>query len=269
MPEPPPLGGGSSAGMIEQSVFGPLPRVSGDGQKPREAYARPSNTAAGVPKVVIVVGGLGLSQTGTQSAIEQLPEDVTLAFAPYGASLQRWVDKARGEGHEVLLQVPLEPNGYPDQNPGEHTLLVSSDGTTAQNDLHWALARMTSYAGVMNYMGGRFTADENAMVPFIGEIGERGLFYLDDGTSGTSLAPAIGQGLRVPVLTADLVVDRVRSADAVEQQLDTLAEMAKNRGIAIGVASAFPTSVEVIANWAREAPGRGIAIVPASAAAHP
>ena len=79
----------------------------------------------------IVVGGLGLSQTGTQKAIETLPEDVTLAFAPYGSSLQRWVDKAREDGHEVLLQIPLEPIDYPQENPGEHTLLVS--GGAAQS----------------------------------------------------------------------------------------------------------------------------------------
>src|SRR5687768_2117127 len=141
----------AAPGLLEQTAFGPLPRIAPDGRRPREAYARRAPAAPeGAPRIVLVVGGMGLSQTGTQKAIEALPEDITLAFAPYGSSLQRWVDKARAEGHEVLLQIPLEPVGYPAENPGEHTLTVSTDHRATAEDLAWVLARMTSYAGVMN-----------------------------------------------------------------------------------------------------------------------
>jgi polysaccharide deacetylase 2 family uncharacterized protein YibQ len=257
-------------GLLEQSAFGPLPRVSPDGRRPREAYAgRASPAGEGAPRVVLVVGGLGISQTGTQKAIDILPENVTLAFAPYGSSLQRWVDRARGEGHEVLLQVPLEPVGYPEENPGEHTLLVSNDRMVGQRDLEWVLSRMTAYAGVMNYMGGRFTSDERALAPFLGEIGHRGLFYLDDGSSPESRAAAVGANLAVPVVTADLVLDRQRGEASIERELASLEAIARSRGLAVGVASAFPASVEALAGWARDAGERGIAVVPASAALAP
>jgi polysaccharide deacetylase 2 family uncharacterized protein YibQ len=252
--------------LLEYSSFGALPRVSPDGRRPRDVYARRSAPVPqGVARIVIVVGGLGLSQTGTQSALQALPEDITLAFAPYGSSLQRWVGEARDAGHEVLLQVPMEPLDYPAVNPGEHTLLVSG-GAANREDLDWALGRMTSYAGVMNHMGARFSSDEHALVPFIGEIGERGLFYLDDGSSQQSLAAKIGTALAVPVLTADSILDRDRSPDAIERELMGLEAIAHARGVAIGVASAFPASVEAIARWVREAQARGIIIVPASAA---
>jgi polysaccharide deacetylase 2 family uncharacterized protein YibQ len=260
---PPALIGDPS--LLEYSNSGPLPRISPDGRRPRDIYARRSSPVPeGVPRIVIVVGGLGLSQTGTQSAIEALPEEVTLAFAPYGSSLQRWVAKARERGHEVLLQVPLEPQNYPEENPGEHTLLVS--GGSSRQDLHWVLGRMTAYAGVMNYMGSRFTGDERALVPFLGEIGERGLFYLDDGTSPQSMATSVGEALKVPVLKADRVLDAKRSAAAIEKELDALEAVARVSGLAIGVASAFPQTVEAISRWTDAATERGIIIVPASAA---
>lgn len=265
LPQLPPAVAGDPS-LLEYSNFGPLPRVSPDGRRAREAYARRSPPVPeGVPRMVIVVGGLGLSQTGTQAAIDALPEEVTLAFAPYGSSLQRWVGKARDRGHEVLLQVPLEPLDYPRDNPGEHTLLVSA-GASNRQDLHWALGRMTSYAGVMNYMGARFTSDERALVPFLGEIGERGLFYLDDGSSQQSLAAKVGEGLNVPVMTADRIVDADRSPDAIDRELAALEAVARARGLAIGVASAFPASVEVVSRWVADAKTRGIVIVPASAA---
>jgi uncharacterized protein len=257
-------------GLLEQSAFGPVPRISPDGRRPREAYARRAPEAGeGVPRIVLVVGGLGISQTGTQKAIETLPEDVTLAFAPYGSSLQRWVDKARGEGHEVLLQVPLEPAGYPEKNPGEHTLLVSNDRAASQQDMAWVLSRVTSYAGVMNYMGGRFTGDERALTRFLGEIGHRGLFYLDDGSSPLSRAATVGTGLQVPVVTGDLVLDRQRSRASIERELASLEAIARSRGLAVGVASAFPASVAALADFAREAGERGIVVVPASDALAP
>jgi len=256
---------GGDPGLIENSPFGPLPRTSHDGRLPREVYARRiTPIPEGVPRVVIVVGGLGLSQTGTQNAIEQLPEDVTLAFAPYGMSLQRWVAKAREEGHEVILQIPLEPAGYPQENPGEHTLLASAGGDYTE-DLHWVLARASAYAGVMNYMGARFTEDEKALIPFIGEIGQRGLYYLDDGSSPQSRAAIVGQGLRVPVIVADRIIDRNRAPQEIERELSALEAVARTRGYAVGVASAFPTSIETIARWVREAGLRGIAVQPASA----
>jgi len=265
MPQLPPEIGGDPS-LLEFSNYGPIPRVSPDGRRPREAYARRSPPVGeGVPRVVIVVGGLGLSQTGTQAALDTLPEEITLAFAPYGSSLQRWVGKARDAGHEVLLQVPLEPLDYPQENPGEHTLLVSG-GAGNRQDLHWVLGRMTSYTGVMNHMGARFMSDERALLPFLGEIGERGLFYLDDGSSEQSLAPKIGEALNVPVLTADRVVDRARSPGSIEKELEALEAIARVKGVAIGVASAFPASVEAIARWASDAGTRGVVIVPASAA---
>ena len=265
LPQLPPAVAGDPS-LLEYSSFGALPRVSPDGRRPREVYARRSAPVPdGVARVVIVVGGLGLSQTGTQSALDTLPEDITLAFAPYGSSLQRWVGKAREAGHEVLLQVPLEPMDYPEVNPGEHTLLASG-GAANRQDLEWVLGRMTSYTGVMNHMGARFTGDEHALVPFLGEIGERGLFYLDDGSSPESLAAKIGSALDVPVLTADRVVDRDRAPQAIERELMALEAIAHTRGVAIGVASAFPASVETIARWALEAQARGIVLVPASAA---
>jgi polysaccharide deacetylase 2 family uncharacterized protein YibQ len=257
---------GADPSLVEHSSFGPLPRVSPDGRRARDVYARRSAAVpADVPRIVIVVGGLGLSQTATQNAIDTLPEDVTLAFAPYGSSLQRWVGKAREGHHEVLLQIPMEPNGYPQEDPGEHTLLASG-GAATRDDLHWVLSRMTGYAGVMNHMGARFTADDAALLPFLGEIGERGLFYLDDGSSPRSRAGAVGEVLNVPVLTADRILDRSRDETDIESELAALEALARTQGVAVGVASAFPASVAAIARWVSDVEARGIFVVPASAA---
>ena len=66
---------------------------------------------------------MGLSDGATAEAIKDLPAPISVAYGAYGRNLQDWVEKARQEGHEVLLQIPLEPLDYPTNDPGPHTLL--------------------------------------------------------------------------------------------------------------------------------------------------
>ena len=116
---------------------------------------------------------------------------MTFAFAPYGIDLERWVARARGEGHEVLLQVGMEPFDYPDNDPGPQTLLTSLTPEQNIDRLHWFLSRFQGYVGVTSLMGARFTATDQALAPVLREVGKRGLIYFDDGTSPRSVAGQI------------------------------------------------------------------------------
>ena len=165
--------------LVEASDTGPLPIRAADGRRPFDVYARPWSGARGA-RVAIVIGGLAVSQTGTQAAIAKLPAEVTLAFAPQGNSIGRWMQAARQGGHEIVMQVPLEPFDYPNVNPGRNTLTVSATPEENLKALHWALSRTTNYTAVMNYMGARFSSDPAAMGQFMAELGKRGLAYVDD-----------------------------------------------------------------------------------------
>ena len=246
--------------LIEETPEGRLPVVAADGTRPVDRYARPWSGARGT-RIAIVIGGLGLSQTGTQRALDTLPEEITLAFAATGNSLFRWMPVARRGGHEILLQVPLEPFDYPDNNPGRLTLVSSDSASTNLKRLHEAMARMTNYTGIMNHLGGRFLADPEALEPVMRDISERGLLFLDDGSSAQSLSATYAKAFGAPHAFADIVLDQEVSKAAVLKKLDELERIALRKGSAIGVASAFDESVDAVIQWAREAQGRGIEIV--------
>ncbi|HVW56252.1 MAG TPA: divergent polysaccharide deacetylase family protein [Rhizobiaceae bacterium] len=250
--------------LIEQSEMGPLPIRSADGRRPMDAYARPWSGAHGA-RVAIVIGGLGLSQTGTQYAIKKLPGTITLAFAPQGNSLGRWMQDARQTGHEIVMQVPLEPYDYPSVNPGRNTLTVEASPEQNLRDLHWALSRITNYTGVMNYMGARFVTDEEAMTPVMQDLSRRGLLYLDDGTSARSVAPELALKDGIPFAVCDTTIDTVRDPGEIIKKLDQLEATARAKGFAIGTGSAFQVTVDTVASWVNEAAKRGIEIVPISA----
>jgi len=253
--------------LIEPTPDGIIPRVSSDGRRPMDQYARPADSLAiGTARVAIVVGGLGISDAGTETAIASLPGPVTLAFAPYGADLDGWVAKARALGHEILLQLPLEPFDYPNNDPGPKTLLVDASAAENTKRLHWLMSRFSTYVGVVNYMGGRFTAEPKAMEPVLAEIGSRGLLYLDDGTSTRSRAREASHG-RVPFAGADLVIDAQPDPAAIANRLAQLEAIARERGQAVGIATAYPVTVAQIATWAKDAARRGVVLVPVSAVA--
>jgi polysaccharide deacetylase 2 family uncharacterized protein YibQ len=189
---------------------------------------------------------------------------VTLAFAPYSDELPKLLARARDKGHEVLLQIPLEPYGYPNNNPGPHTLTVDASAEENLDRLHWLMSRLTTYVGVANYLGARFTGDEEALEPVLTEVGERGLLYFDDGSSGASRADALAKGV-TPFIRADAVIDAETEAKAIDERLAAIEALAKRRGYAVASASAFPISIERIVDFARNAADRGIEIVPLTA----
>ncbi|CDX25363.1 conserved hypothetical protein [Mesorhizobium sp. ORS 3324] len=252
--------------LIETSDSGPLPIRSADGRRPFDVYARPWSGARGA-RVAIVIGGLAVSQTGTQAAIAKLPAEVTLAFAPQGNSIDRWMKAARQGGHEIVMQIPLEPFDYPNINPGRNTLTVAASPDENLKSLHWALSRTTNYTGVMNYMGARFSADANAMGPFMAELGKRGLAYVDDGSSARSLAPDLALKDGVPFVAGDMAIDAVQDRGEILKKLDSLEATARAKGTAVGIGSAFDITVDTVASWVAEAKKRGIEIVPISAVA--
>lgn len=251
--------------LTEKSRYGKIPKVAKDGSRPLDLYAAPvARGAQNSPKIVLIVTGMGLSQTGTQEAIRLLPPGITLAFAPYGSSLDRWVQRARQEGHELLLQVPLEPFDFPDNDPGPHTLLSKLSSAQNMDRLHWLMSRMSNYVGVVNFMGARFTAAPDSVTPFMQELETRGLLYMDDGSSSRSVAERIAGELKTPFVKADMTIDNISTPEEVDARLLQLESLSRSRGLAIGVAAALPVSVDRIAEWALGLEARGVFLVPPS-----
>jgi uncharacterized protein len=260
------------AELVEESQYGPLPKVAPDGRRAIDMYARPSRYASAAaaasapPRVAILVTGLGLPGGPTSEVIEGLPAPISIAYGAYGRNLQDGVTKARADGHEVLLQIPLEPNNYPTEDPGPHTLLTTLPPQENMKRLQWLMSRYTGYVGVTNHMGAKFESSTDSFVPMLEELKRRGLLYVDDGSTPDSPASTAADTIGLEYSVVSVQIDGGQSAAEIEKQLAKLEDMAKQQGSAIAVVRLKPAAVKRLAAWASTLEGKGLVLVPVSAA---
>ena len=255
------------AGMTERLNGMTLPRISPDGRAPADAYARPFINPGNKPVVAIVVGGLGINATHTKSAIDELPPEVTLSFAPDATSLQTWINRARAAGHEVLIETPMEAYDYGRMKMHPLTLLASENEARNQARLERILSRSTGYFGLINSQGSKIGDDDAAMKPVLKAVSDRGLAFIDDGSLDAGNMQQLSGETGLRYVRADSAIDAKLSAEDISSEFMELESQALEHGAALGAGYAFPITIEMVKTWTASLEQKGIVLAPASALA--
>jgi polysaccharide deacetylase 2 family uncharacterized protein YibQ len=250
--------------LVRITPNGALPKVDAKGRSPRQVYARPF-TPDEKPLVAIVVTGLGLNDGNTRMAINELPPAVTLAFSPYGRDLQRLINMARGRGHEAMLELPMEPDGYPNNDSGPWSLLATAPARINLLQAEKSMVRFTGYFGVVNAMGGAFTQSDNALRPIFQLLRQSGLMFLDRRSSTESVAVPVADSMNLPRAYVNHWLDQEPTVAAIEKRLADLRKTAETEGYAIGLTELYPNSANLVTNWAKNAGAMGLSLAPVSA----
>jgi hypothetical protein len=219
--------------------------------------------------IALIVTGLGLSDNLTQRAIDDLPAPVTLAFSPY-SDLLKWVKEATDSKHESLLLLPMEPVGYPKDDPGPKTLLTRVSRESVAENLDLLLKNRNGAIGVMNFMGSAFLADSRSLPPVFESLHKAGAIFVENrgesqhGPTQT-LASAVAAQMSLPYIGSDLVIDSSATETDIGQQLVALEKLAQQQGYAVGTADPYPASLNIIKAWSKQLETHGITLVPISA----
>lgn len=253
------------AAVTERASVGQLPVIADDGRTPAGAYARPFSNPENRPTVSIVLGGLGINYTHTKSAIEELPPEVTLSFAPSARNLQSWIHQARAAGHEVLLEVPMEPYEYGRERPNSHVLADALSEAEVTSRLEYIMSRATGYFGITNYQGSKFGTDEAATALVAEALAARGVAFVEDGSINRSafVPAARDSGLRYR--QANFQIDSRPDGGEIENKLFELESLALENGSSLGSGFAYPITVDILKAWTEQLDEKGIVLAPASA----
>jgi uncharacterized protein len=253
--------------LVESSPDGPLPIIGKDGRQPWQVYARKFDAAGRLPRIAIVISGLGLDSDATRAAIAHLPAPVSLAFSPYAHDLSTWIAAARQAGHEVLLGLPMEPTDFPRQDPGPRTLLTSLEPEQNLERLRWILGRGTAYVGLVGVQGDRFVTARASLEPILDALKGRGLLFVDDHDATASVAGPLGHELGMAWAITDRQLDSDATQPAIDKMLADLEATAAQGGAALGLGGLYPVTIERVIAWAQALQAKGIALAPATAVA--
>ena len=214
------------------------------------------------PLIAIVIDDVGLDRPRSRRAWE-LPGPLTMSFLPYAKDLREQAKAARARGHELMLHLPMEPNGRND--PGPNALLVSSTDAELRQRTNAALDSFDGYVGANNHMGSRFTAFRPGMETVMRQFKSRGVMFLDSRTTAQSVGDQTAQEMGVPSIVRHVFLDDEETLDAVRRKLAETEAVARRQGFAVAIGHPHDVTLQALAEWLPTVQGKGLALAPSSA----
>jgi len=253
------------AGLTRESAFGPVPsKAAGNSLI---AYKRPFTRQGGKKPVSLIIGGLGVNRGLTQDAIQSLPADVTLSFAAHSVGLQEWVNTARADGHEVLIEIPMESANFDPTEPGSNRALrVALPQSENGRNLDWMLSRAQGYAGLINFNGDAFLTRADAAAPFMDRLSQTGLGFLTDGDFEAPSLPALASSVRQPFKAGHGLIDPNPSARVIAARLTGLSRDAQTGAHPVGVGFVYPETLAEVQSWIATLEAQNLQLAPATSA---
>ncbi|MBN1823685.1 MAG: divergent polysaccharide deacetylase family protein [Endomicrobiales bacterium] len=134
-----------------------------------------------------------------------------------------------------ILHMPLEPEGYPEVDPGKAAILVSMGRKEIKEKFYSALESVTGAVGVSNHMGSRFSADAEKMRIFLELVKQKGLFYFDSYTSQKTKAEKVAREIDMPFAENAVFLDVKDDPEYYSGQMEIFLRKAKKTGRAIAI----------------------------------
>jgi len=227
-------------------------------------HAKPSTSKMELrPRIAIVIDDLGKENHIFQELLRwDLPLTLSvLPFSPHGKTIGQ---EAHQRGKEVILHLPMEPQGYPKIQPGEGALLQEMDEEKLLRQLSEDIEAIPYVKGVSNHMGSRLTEDPEKMKIILSELKRRGLFFLDSRTTPQSVVLQTAKSLGLKALERSVFLDHSQNEDDVKKQMEQLIRVSLSTGRAIGIGHPHPSTIKSLKEMIPKMKEQGIEIVPLS-----
>ncbi|HIJ65786.1 MAG TPA: divergent polysaccharide deacetylase family protein [Candidatus Hydrogenedentes bacterium] len=219
----------------------------------------------GAPKVAIIVDDGGENGEVTDLILSLSP-DLTISILPNASSAARVAERARALGFEVMLHMPMEPNGGGPGAPGGITTAMAAAEIRQLTDE--ALAHVPGAAGANNHTGSKFTVDEAAMQRFLEVLKEHGHYFVDSRTTDATKAYEVARRLEVRAAERDVFLDNDPEPASIRRQAQLLIDAAKAQGFAIGICHFRPETAALLGEIIAEIEASGVELVHVSELVH-
>ena len=248
--------------LLDEATGTPI--ISMDGREPSVIYARPYDQKDGRPRISVIVAGLGQSQQISQAAIVDLPGPITLGFSHLSNEPDAWMERARSNGHEVVLDIPMEPLEYPSNDPGPTTLLAQHTPEQNIKLLQQHLSQGKAYVGLTTLSGSRMNTLPDKLKPILEEVKKRGLLWIDANLSPLSAGDHVAEELKLPFINVDMHIHSDMGARSIQQVMDEAESNAIKTGHSVIMVQATPLALSMLRNWTMNLPKKQFSLAPLS-----
>jgi len=229
---------------------------------PSRPTAPPPSAPAGAPlRVAILIDDLG-NDAAAVERIARWPFPIAGAVLPDLNGSERAARQLEASGKEVLLHVPMEPEGFPAVRPGPGVLLRSQNDAEITDTLERDLASVPGAVGVNNHMGSAATADPRVMRAVVRVLAHRGLFFVDSRTTASTVAEEIAREHGVPSVSRRVFLDDVATEQGVEKAFEGLVARVRSEGSALAIGHPHPSTLVVLERELPRLQRQGVRLVP-------
>ncbi|GAB4302037.1 MAG: divergent polysaccharide deacetylase family protein [Desulfuromonadia bacterium] len=217
-------------------------------------------TPAGGGEVAIIVDDMGSSLPQLQSLME-IGHPLTFSIIPVLPHARDVAREAARRGYEVMIHLPMEPEGYPARRIEQDALLLSLSDDELRARVDRLAAAVPEAVGANNHMGSRFTASREKMDVVLRELKKRGLFFVDSVTTPKSVGYDTARRLEMRSARRQVFIDNDHDDASLRRQLERLADAARRHGSAIGICHPHPATIRVLSVVMPEMAREGIQFV--------
>ncbi|MEZ5690988.1 MAG: divergent polysaccharide deacetylase family protein [Rickettsiales bacterium] len=250
--------------LFTETEFGKIPKISSDGKKPWQYYAKNMKIDSSKPMIAIIVSGLGQYKYSLDHAL-RLPENINLSFSPYSPNIDVLLSMARTSGHEVMLDLPMESIDYPASDPGPLGLLVSKDQQENEIKIKKIMAKNSSYVGFVTPKNEIFLENIDLAKSLIKILSMRGLMMIVGKKPAKQSIEELIEVDSTSNAIIDTVIDEELSESSINAKLLLLEQMAAKKGYAIGLIDSYPISIKYLEKWINRTKNHDFNLVPVSA----
>ncbi len=218
------------------------------------------------PIIAIVIDDMGVNKKMSDYTINKIASDkVTMSYLPYANKIQKQVDKAIKQGHEIILHLPWEPDKI-SVNAGPNKLLVADNAKTIKKNLLVNLSKFKGYVGVNNHMGSKFSNHRDGIEIVMEELRERDMFFLDSKTIQSSIAEKVAHEYAVPATHRNVFLDHEDGARFVETALREVERIARKNGSVVAIGHPKKATIDGLNKWIPTLKKKGFRLVKLSRA---
>jgi len=190
--------------------------------------------------------------------------DITFAILPLCSNSREAAEMIHKSGKEILLHLPMEPNSYPEEKPGDGALFTDMNNEELIFQLENDLASVPYVSGVNNHMGSKFMANEEKLSLVFSKLKKKKLFFIDSRTTANTKAYTASEKVNLQLASRKVFLDNERDYNEIYKRLLSAAQNSSDAAPIIIIGHPYPETIRAIRDATRVLRKKGILIVPVS-----